>query len=548
VPVPSTDPLDQTVSLRPSTIDIRHATEAFAPSISSMYNGRPASYADIHGGLTFDRSVANNIYRMFTQTDVICGGIIGASGVGKSTTARQVAIKLLPEGWHCWEHKVDLTLHAADWVQVAAQLKSENQYAILIIDEAHLHLQALNELLDRLVAEQIANLKILYISTNNHWRPRIKSPAINKNGRESTLSQLNSLEIDRLITLVESSDAIRPLVENSFSGFSRQQKRSRLIDRCGRDMFVCLRNIFASENFDNIIMKEFNEIESNLQEVYKIVSAMESSGVRVHRQFLIRTLNMPADSIQSILVNLSDVVSEYDIDTKVGIYGWRVRHPVIAEIITRFKYNDAKEFIRLFDMVIDNISPTYEIERRTINEMCNFETGIQRIPSRSEQNRLLRRLISIAPGERVPRHRLIRNLIEDEQFDLAETEIRVFEQELGRDGPVARYQASLLLGRAIYTKGLVDSDRLVILNRAHLSAKTSQERFTTNRSLFSVSCEIGLQIFKLSGDATAFNEAMLALKRAEIRLSDPEITKLVRGFERRFASLEMQDADINLTD
>ncbi len=547
-PVPSTDPLDQTVTLRPSTTDARHAIDAFAPSVSSMYNGRPATYADIRNGLTFDRSVANSAVRTLNQTNLLCAGIVGASGVGKSTAARQIGVKLLSEGWHCWEHKVDLSLPHSDWVQVAHKLTVDGQQGLLIIDDAHLHLQSLNELLEGLEGAGLIALRVIYTSTQNQWRPRIKTPVLNKRGREFALTQLNGLEIDRLITLVESSDAIRPLVENSFSGFSRQQKRSRLIERCDRDMFVCLRNIFASENFDSIIMREFNDLTPPLQEVYRIISAMESSGIRVHRQLLIRTLNIPADAISNVLVNLADIVKEYDIDPRIGIFGWRVRHNVIAEIVTKFKFSNQDDFIKLFDRVIDNLSPSYDIERRTINEICNFDSGLRRLSKRGEQNRLLRRLISIAPGERVPRHRLIRNLIEDEQFDLAETEIKVFERELGRDGPVARYQASLLLGRAVYTKGLVDSDRLVLLRKAQASAKASQERFTNNRSLFAVACDIGLHIFRLSGDSEPYNDALAVMKRAELRLSDPEITKMIRGYERRFLSAEIQEPEIQLVD
>ena len=42
--------------------------------------------------------------------------------------------------------------------------------------------------------------------------------------------------------------------------------------------------------------------------------------------------------------------------------------------------------------------------------------------------------MSIAPSERVPRHRLIRNLIDAGAYDKADTEIRIFEKDFGADG------------------------------------------------------------------------------------------------------------------
>jgi hypothetical protein len=531
---PAGDLLDQFPALRPATIDVRHSVSAFLPSVNAMFNGRPATYADIAAKLTFDRSISNNIVRLLTETEALCGGVIGASGVGKTTAARQVAIKLLALGWHCWEHKTDLPLSARDWIKMSSALGDAKQHGLLIVDEAHAHLDSLNEIMDRSGAIKFPGLRVLYLSARGNWLHRVKSPLIFKRGKEYQLSSLNMLEVDRLITLVETSDAIRPLVEKSFSGFSRQQKRSRLIDRCEQDMFVCLKNIFASEKFDDIILREFNELEKGLQDIYRIVAAMETAGVRVHRQLVIRLLNIPAEAISGVLSRLSDIIREYDILGEIGIFGWRVRHGVIADIITRYKFYHLSEFVALLDQVIDNLSPSYQIERRTITEMCNFETGLSRIPDRAIQNRLLRRLISIAPGERVPRHRLIRNLIEDDQFELAETEIRVFSRELGQDGPVARYKAVLLLARAIHTPGLSKDDRLVILTRARGSACASQDRYPNNRNLFGVACDIGLEIYKLSGDPQPFNEALEGLRKAETRLADPEITKMIRSFERKW--------------
>ena len=147
-------------------------------------------------------------------------------------------------------------------------------------------------------------------------------------------------------------------------------------------MFVCLRSIFASENFDDIILREYADLEPNLQDIYRYVAAMENAGVKVHRQLLIRLLSIPASAISSALAGLTDIISEYDVNVKEGIFAWRARHNVIANIITRYKFNDTGKVIALFEQVIRNLQPTYDIEVRTIRELCNIDTGIPSIPDK----------------------------------------------------------------------------------------------------------------------------------------------------------------------
>jgi hypothetical protein len=354
-------------------------------------------------------------------------------------------------------------------------------------------------------------------------------------GKQFHLSRLDDDEIDRLITLVERSAPIGRIVESNFSGFSRSEKRRRLVERCHSDMFVCMRNIFASENFDDIILREYSALAEALQDIYRLVSALETSGIRVHRQLIIRLLGIPMNATMAILDGLTDIVTEYEIDGRKHIFGWRGRHPVINSIIMKYKYNDINKIIDLFDKIIDNIVPTYDVEIRSIIELCNIETGIARIPDKKVQNRLLRKMISIAPGQRVPRHRLIRNLIEVGEFDQAMTEMRIFDKDFRTDGPVARYKINLLVARATRTAGIMAEDRLVILEQARELAVASIRRHSNAVAVFSAYAEVGMQIYRFANRGDVFDDAMVQLKEAEKRLGDPEITRIIRRFERQMA-------------
>lgn len=535
--------LDAFSVLRPFTVDIQDEMAPELAHASSIFNGWPASYSDIAGGLTFERTCVSEIVRLLNEGGKQNVCLVGVSGVGKTTAARQALLRLRGKGYLAWEHKSDMPLQTSQWIAVAKHLATSSHKGVLFVDEAHGHLYELNHLVDQLAAQRLDGLKLVVAAAKNHWAPRIKTPLFYKHGQEVLLSQLDHAEVDRLLALVETSRELRQLVESGFSGFSRGERRRRLIERCDSDMFVCLKNIFASEKFDDIILREFATLEKANAEVYRYVAAMESAGIHVHRQLVLRILGVSADGIYAVLGGLAGIVTEYEINGREGIYGWKVRHDVIAAIIAKYKFHDIAQQIDLFTKVIDNISPTYDIEVRTIRELCNTETGLPCIPDKSIQNNLLRRMMSIAPGERVPRHRLIRNLISMGEFEKADTESRIFVKDFKREAPVDRYKIQLLIARATETKGLLREDRIVILEQARELAAAAAERYEGNKYVLGAYCEVGVHAFKLSGSHKIFDEAMDVLRKAENRLGDPDIMKMVIRYERRLSAHEISITD-----
>lgn len=156
------------------------------------------TYADIAADLTFNRTVANTVAAAFAAGGKQFAAIIGASGVGKTTAARQVAVQLERQGWRCWEHKTDFELPADEWLAAAQKLQASKQHAALYVDEAHLHLEPLNRIADELISQNLTNLRIVASSGRSQWQYRTKSPHLSKNMSELGLRKLNSQEIDRL--------------------------------------------------------------------------------------------------------------------------------------------------------------------------------------------------------------------------------------------------------------------------------------------------------------------------------------------------------------
>jgi hypothetical protein len=537
------DVLDNHSELQPVTLQIEDELRNIDKNVSAMFQGWPATYSDIQANLTFDRTVIKDIELAVKDQAKICAYLLGASGMGKSTSARKVVLKLRDSGYHCWEHKGVHKLLFEEWRSVAGDLRDRKENGVLLVDDAHNHLYEINNLIDLLSSDNNFHLKIILTSTRNHWYPRIKTPNMFMKGREFILRKLDEAEVDGLLSLVETHADLQPLIENSFSGFSRSERKRRLVAKCESDTFVCLKNIFASEQFDDIVLREYAELSENLQNIYKLVSAMESAGVNVHRQLVIRLLGISPEAVAASLINLVDIIHEYTISDREGIYGWRGRHPVITDIIAKYKMSDETEYYKLFETVIDNIIPTYDVEIRTIKQLCSFDDGISRFPDKHLRNKLLRKMISKAPGERVPRHRLIRNLIDVNELEKAETEIRLFENDFNTDGPLERFKIILLLVRADRAKGILKEDRLAILEMARDRAVNAVDRYKNNKNIIKTYCDVGIEIFKRTSDSSVFDDAIMKLRDAESRLGDPEITSSLINFERQYSHIQSQLAE-----
>jgi hypothetical protein len=171
------------------------------------------------------------------------------------------------------------------------------------------------------------------------------------------------------------------------------------------------------------------------------------------------------------------------------------------------------------------------------------ESGLSTIADKNAQNVLLRKMISIAPGERVPRHRLIRNLIELGEYDTADTEIKAFRTDFRIDAPTKRYQIKLATARAVRAKGLMLEDRITLIEKASEIAAEAAHRYNNNKGVLAAYCEVGIEAAKLSGTTVVFDRAITLLKNAEEEIGDPEVSRMIARLESRMASIGVEQPD-----
>jgi hypothetical protein len=504
-----------------------------APNVLRLFNGGAARYGDIRGDLTFQRDLSRRVETQLSGTEKPIAYLLGVAGVGKSTACRQVLTGLSKRDFLCWEHELDHDLQERDWIGIADYCKEKELNAALFIDDAHIHLRRIDRIIDHIADSDNRHFRLLLASSPASWHPRSKTPSMFRIGTEYELAKLSNDEIENLVGLFERKKEIADLVDRAFGGFARLEKIRRLQERCKKDMFVCLKNIFGFAALDDIILRDYGLLEERLQGVYKVVAAMEASNVRVHRQLIMRVLGIPANVLAGLLAELDGTVTEYTVDEANGIYAWRGRHKVISEILLKYKYHEEDQLFDLYKRVISQVNPSYQIERLTVDELCDPNAGIGRINDRKRQNFLYRQLISVAPGQRVPRHRLVHNLIREQEWELAENEIRIFEQELKIDAPMLRYRAQILMGRARTTSGLMKEDRITILRDAGKLLDLAIDRYPADKALYRTYLEVGFAVAELDGKWDIYDIALERLVAAEQEYLDPEMSRLISRAKTR---------------
>lgn len=527
--IPPAVPTSLPLSIVSATKDV--ALEARKePNVVRMFNGGPAGFPDIKAGVTFERAR----YEVASQ-ELLNGRFLtvvtGAAGVGKTTFARQIALAALEKGRLAWEHSSDFAFQWRPWLAVESQLRTDGTKGVLLVDECTHYLRQINELVDALSEIDDPALSLVLTANAAQWVPRLKTPNIYKHGNIIELGRLEQQEISSLINLLENNKDVAALVHVDFRRKSRQQKFDALRQRCSADMFVCLNNIFGTESLDTILLQEYEQLGETFREYYRYVSALQAVGARVHRQLIIRMLGMPPAQVSAALEGLHGIVDEYDIRPEDGIYGWTTRHLVIARKIADYKFSGLKELVDLFDAIIDHINPSISVELQSVRDICDADFGIGRLGDATERRRLYGRLIDVAPGERIPWHRLIRELLSAGELDTTEYVIRDAEDAVGRDAPIDRFKVRLLVNRASKTPGISEGDRIAILRKAYETATKNIGAHKWDKFSYSTLCDVAVLLVQKGESEYLLNEAIERMKEAAERIQDPEMQRQIRHYQ-----------------
>jgi hypothetical protein len=392
-------------------------------------------------------------------------------------------------------------------------------------------LATVNKLVDGLGKLDRPFLRLVVTVNAAQWLTRTKSPYFFSRGTLQRLSLLTDADIRALVNLVDRRQDIRELVEGHFLRLGHEDKVRRLRERCSSEMFVCLKNIFQTENLDTILLQEYADLDDDAQEVYRYVCAVQAMGGKVHRQLIARLLGIRSDGISNLLERMEGVVNEYNIKPNRGLYGWSARHDVIAEVIAKVKFADEEEIFALFDSLIAGLNPTEFLELETARGMASDDMGIARLSNADSRATLLKRLIRCVPGERIPRRRIIKMYLDAGDLNSADREIRLCQQEIGDDVVVHRYRSSLMYQRALTTPRLQEQDRKAMLLEAARLARSCVARIPSDRYNYRVLADIGRALAERFGQFDVLDQTIAAMIEVESDVADPDFGRDRRGLE-----------------
>jgi len=501
-----------------------------------LFDGGPASFADIASGLTFRRSIHDRLISSVTSDQPIAV-ILGAGGVGKTTLARQLVSDFGHSHDAIWEHNNAFPLQARAWIDYERRLAEAGATAVLLVDDCTSELAQVSILADHLGRTAAPSLRLILTATTGKWNVRSKSSYVYSRGQAQTLSRLTSGDLAQLLNLVAAKPEIRALVDGRFLSLSRNEQLRVLRERCSADMYVCMKNIFATEELDTILLREYADLSLEEQSLYRHVAALEALGAKVHRQLVLRTLRVESGRISAILDGLEGVISEFDISERLGLYGWATRHQLVAQTIARYKYADQSELSELFQELIGNLNPSVWIEVETARALCAEDMGINRLTSIDTQLDLLGQVVALLPGEGLPRHRLIRKLMDADRLSEASAQLKNAVESIGWNGVLARYDVGLLIRKSQSTEGILPEDRLAMLVEAESRARANTSRYPNDMHAYRAFGDVGVAIAELTGAKDVLSDAIEQARTAESRILDPKLAEFRRHMESSLRSL-----------
>lgn len=517
-----------TDTLSAITIDISHAVRIETPA-RKMFSGAPASYYDITHERTFLRDAVSEISSRLDRNSVAV--VVGPAGFGKTTLARQVGLNCRDQGLHVWEHRTDLPLDINEWRIVNRRMEETNQDGLLILDNVTTYQRSVNELLRMLARSAEWRLKVLVTAEQHRWGRLIKHQKL-LDPQPLQAQRLSKAEINGLVDLARRSEEIRQVIPDEYFSLSPKQQTTFLQRQCASDVFICLRNIFFSTGFDTIVLEEFATLEGDLQEVYKLVAALEAISGGSHRQLILRMLDLDYRQISEVLEDLSGLMGETYSNLADGIFIWRTRHPEIADIITRYKYADPDDHLALIKDLIANLRPTIDIEKNAIRGLCNSPLGLDFIRDDAARLEIIEQLVGMLPQDHVLRHRLVREFVRSNAFAEAEQVLEKAIKDVGMDPPLLRYRIDLHRLRATESSNLLPEDREALLRWAWSECKTALDYYSDNWYTYRSLTEVATDWYYMTGDYTWLDTAHVEIIAAQERLYEPELNEYSTRIER----------------
>ena len=309
---------------------VNQANFSDEPNTHQFFRGDHPNWSLIGSGLSFQRDIEYEIYEAtldYITSDAkkpIIYATLGPAGYGITTLLMNLAARFVNERvGPVYFLKPGADMLEGD-IEYAVSLAGQ-EVPCFIVDHASDNADQLLSIVSRL---RDSNKQAIFIcgSRMNEWRQRNIRLQIN----ELELYSLSDTEIDNLLDCLGNSNEL-----NKLEPLSRELQQAVIREKHGKELLVAMRESTEGNNFDAILENEFYGIEDEqCKHIYLIACCFHQYGNFIRTELICSIANLNLADFHNIIKDKLDgiLISEC-IDEANGLYAYRTRHRLIANIV-----------------------------------------------------------------------------------------------------------------------------------------------------------------------------------------------------------------------
>ena len=254
-----------------------------------------------------------------------------------------------------------------------------------------------------------------------------------------------------------------------------------------------------------------------------MASLLEATYAHASRQVILEVSDLDWSHISIVLDRTRGVLHQKEVDRRDGLYVWRTRHPVIAQVIAKYKYIDQDELYFILKKIVESLNSAMLLDRYVVPNICDTEWGIGRVQDADRQVKLLE-LLCERSSNRVPWHRLI-SIWLGRDLALAESTIRKAIAEVGMDSPIARYQVRLTLAKSQELMKLGTEDYIALILDAETLSRDALRKWPDNKYSYLSVMDVGEALFAATGNSRVLEDVIEAMSGAYDEILDDQLLR-----------------------
>ena len=322
-----------------------------------FYNGFPPTWGDIQNNYDFARDlyiekggIKETVTKWLNESSFpSLLLILGTEGNGKTTLLRRAAFEFHHAGFIVLRQKANALIN---FEELKDFCQRNTGASILIVDELLNSFKDSREIGDFVSELNTVGLRLLIVGTEqlNRWSflasritPRFKFSAtyvltyLSKREQLLCINKLEELEAEGLLT---------KKVELSLS-----DKLTRFKNKWADQLLVALLELRYDGSFEQIIIKEFNDIpEERTKWLYGSVCYLNSLGLKTSSKFMRKAFDISSslNELNKFAQSKAGILLENDNE-------YHARHRLIAYVIKKYLYKEKTICIEAITKILNNI-------------------------------------------------------------------------------------------------------------------------------------------------------------------------------------------------